>query len=76
MRLTILSRHGFSTAFRRQLSTMPQNYVKRVTLFKVAKPEDIEQVTLFDIEKYIIRNCEELTDHQGPPSLRSSQKRR
>jgi hypothetical protein len=27
------------------LSTMPQTYVKRVTLFKVAKPEDVDQVS-------------------------------
>jgi hypothetical protein len=30
---------------RRQLSTMPQTYVKRVTLFKVPKPEDIDQAS-------------------------------
>ena len=36
-------------AARRQLSTMPQTYVKRVTLFKVPKPEDVDQASLLHI---------------------------
>lgn len=46
MRYSLFPRHALSTVFRRQLSTMPPAYVKRVTLFKVPKPEDIEQVSL------------------------------
>ena len=54
-----LPRSMFSSSFqrlvvggvaRRQLSTMPQTYVKRVTLFKVPKPEDIDQASRCPID--------------------------
>ena len=36
-------RHVLNIVANRQLSTMPQQYVKRVTLFKVPKAEDIDE---------------------------------
>ena len=40
-----ISRRVLDDVARRQLSTMPQTYVKRVTLFKVPKPEDVDQAS-------------------------------
>ena len=40
-----ISRATLGGAARRQLSTMPQTYVKRVTLFKVPKPKDVDQAS-------------------------------
>ena len=45
MRPSNFSRCSLNTIAKRYSSDMAQNYVKRVTLFKVPKPEDIDQAS-------------------------------
>lgn len=53
MRASLFSPCSLNTVAKRLSSTMPQTYVKRVTLFKVPKSEDVDQARYGTTQKMI-----------------------